>query len=70
MRKMRKQDSGTYRLIPVLRGLRVESIQSFSPYLVHLSHGLVVSKASSLYESRGIVNVNAISALSRWAGRE
>jgi hypothetical protein len=32
---------GTYRLIPVFLGFRVESIQSFKPYLVHLSQGLL-----------------------------
>ena len=37
-----------HRLMPVLRGLRVESMQSRRPYLTHRSHGLKVSTETTL----------------------
>ena len=36
----RERKGLTYRFIPVFLGFRIESIQSSSPYLTHLSHGL------------------------------
>ena len=62
----------TYRLIPVLRGLRVESTQSFNPYFTHRSHGLTQCQyILQARPTRGRVDQNEArcSKLRSWVGR-